>query len=39
MFWNKFAETEGFPYNTEKVNTTIEFGIIELVLVPNFSWN
>ena len=28
-----------FQYKTENVNTTIEFCIIELVLVPNFSLN
>ena len=39
MFWNKFADTEGFPSKAEKVNTTIEFCIFKLILVSNFSWN
>ena len=39
MFRTKFAETEGFPSKTETSNNITEFGIVELVLVENFSRN
>ena len=32
-------QKECFQYKTEKVNITIEFCIIELVYVPNFTFN
>ena len=37
IFWTKFLEKGYFRSKTEKVNTTIEFCIFELVWVPNFS--
>ena len=39
IFWTKFAQKRCFPSGTEKVNTTMEFCIFELVYVPNFSLN
>ena len=37
IFWTKFAQKWCFRSKTGKVNTNIEFYIIELVLVPIFS--
>ena len=39
IFWTKLAQKVYFRFKTEKVNTTFEFWIFELVLVPNFSLN
>ena len=39
IFWTKSAQKGGFRLKTEKVNTTIEFCIIELVQVPNFNFD
>ena len=37
MFWTKFAQKGDFRLKTETVNITIEFCIIELVTIFNFS--
>ena len=39
IFWTKFAEKGCFRSKTEKVNTTIEFCMLKLVYVPNFTLN
>ena len=39
IFWTKFNKKRLFRPKTEGVNTTIEFCIVELVSVPNFSLN
>ena len=39
IFWTKFAQSRCFWSKTEKVYTTIEFYIFELVYVPNFRFN
>ena len=39
IFWTKFAQKGCFCSKTEKVNTTIDFCIFELVYLPNFSLN
>ena len=39
IFWTKFAQKGYFQSKTEKVNSTTEFCIFKLVLVPNFSLN
>ena len=39
MFWTKVAKKACFSSKTQKVKTTIEFYIFELVMVPKFSWN
>ena len=39
IFWTKFNKKRFFRPKTEGVNTTIEFCIVELVSVPNFSLN
>ena len=39
IFWIKFAQKGFFPSKTEKVNTTIEFCLYELVYAPNFNLN
>ena len=39
IFWTKFAQKGYFQSKTAKMNTTIEFCIFKLVLVPNFSLN
>ena len=31
FFWTKFAQKQYFHFETEKVNTTIEFRMLELV--------
>ena len=36
-FWTKFAQKGYFLSKTEKVNTTIEFCIFELVYESNFT--
>ena len=37
MFWTKCGQKGCFSSKAKKVNGTIEFGISELALVPNFS--
>ena len=39
IFWTNFAEKGSFQSKTDKLNITIEFCIVELVQVPNFSLN
>ena len=39
IFWTKFAHRGCFLTKKEKVNSTTEFCIFELVLVQSFSWN
>ena len=40
IFWIKFAKkTSYFQFKTDKIDTTIEFCIFELVFVPNFTLN
>ena len=39
FFWIKFAQIGDLRMKTEKVNITIEFCILELVYVPNFTLN
>ena len=39
IFWTKFLPKGYFQSKTNKMNTTIEFCIFELVLVPNFRLN
>ena len=39
ILWTKFAQKCCFQSKTEKVNTTIEFGIFELMYEPNFGLN
>ena len=38
-FWTKYAQKRYLGSKTEKVNIPIEFCILELVKVPNFSLN
>ena len=38
-FWTRFAQKGYFRSKIEKVGTTIEFRIIELASVPNFTLN
>ena len=38
-FWTKFAQKRCFRSKTEKLNSTIEFCIFELVWEPNFNLN
>ena len=39
IFWTKFSQKQCFRSKTEKVNTTNEFYIFELVKITNFSLN
>ena len=39
IFWIKFTQKVYFQSKTEKVNSSIEFCIFELVYEPNFSLN
>ena len=39
IFWIKFVQKGYFQSTTNKMDTTIEFYIFELVQVPNFSLN
>ena len=38
-FWTKFTQNRYFLPKTEKVNITIELGILELVEIPIFNLN
>ena len=40
MFWTKFTKKSSyFQSKTDKIDTTIEFCILELVFVSNFTLN